>query len=166
MQHLQQSHSVPALTDITSVQILKTQSCKIHFNIIQRLQFFHWNFPDRIFRAFDFYLAPPTHKHDHFNNVWRRKHHRMDSETLQFLGSCLVSLTFNPWHVYRYHHAGVKCSPMMMMMMMMMMMISATCREQVAADRHRTDGHTRSASLMSYLDAGCIKTQNKQLCRL
>jgi hypothetical protein len=55
---------------------------------------------------------------------------------------------------------------MMMMMMMMMMMISATCREQEAADRQRTNGHTRSASLMSYLDAGCIRTQNKQLCRL
>jgi hypothetical protein len=44
--------------------------------------------------------------------------------------------------------------------------MSATCREQLAADRRRKDGHTWSASLMSYLDAGCNKTQIKHLYRL
>jgi len=87
------------VTDITSLQILKTRSCKFHFNIIHRPQFIHWRFQTETFRTFPFYLVPPIPTLDHFNNIWRRKHHRMGSETLQFLGSCLVSLTFSHWHV-------------------------------------------------------------------
>jgi hypothetical protein len=41
---LQTAQQVHTLTDVTSLQILKTHSYKIHFNIIHRPEFFHSSF--------------------------------------------------------------------------------------------------------------------------